>query len=98
MNLGQFGRVVGAIRKSTNRKVAIKCIEKANCSEEDIRRTNEEIDHLYKFNHVILYEVKRTFLFMFLFRSIFSNLKLISNVATLSISSRNAWKLICANI
>ncbi len=52
VNLGQFGRVVGAIRKSTNRKVAIKCIEKANCSEEDIRRTNEEIDHLYKFNHV----------------------------------------------
>ena len=49
---GQFGRVVGAVRKSTNRKVAIKCIEKANCSEEDIRRTNEEIDHLYKFNHV----------------------------------------------
>ena len=49
---GQFGRVVGAIQKSTNRKVAIKCIEKANCSEEDIRRTNEEIDHLYKFNHV----------------------------------------------
>jgi serine/threonine protein kinase len=51
-NLGQFGRVVGAIRKSTNRKVAIKCIEKANCSEDDIRRTNEEIVHLHKFNHV----------------------------------------------
>lgn len=52
LHSGQFGRVVGAIRKSTNRKVAIKCIEKANCNEEDIRRTNEEIDHLYKFNHV----------------------------------------------
>ncbi|CAF1366919.1 unnamed protein product [Adineta steineri] len=58
---GQFGRVVGAIRKSTNRKVAIKCIEKANCSEEDIRRTNEEIDHLYKFNHVNILKLEAYF-------------------------------------
>jgi hypothetical protein len=64
--LGQFGRVVGAIRKSTNRKVAIKCIEKANCSEEDIRRTNEEIDHLYKFNHV-----NKNFVFCFFLNKIF---------------------------
>ena len=49
---GQFGRVVGAVRKSTNKKVAIKCIEKARCSEDDIQRTNEEITHLQKFNHV----------------------------------------------
>ncbi|CAF4194667.1 unnamed protein product, partial [Rotaria magnacalcarata] len=58
---GQFGRVVGAIRKSTNRKVAIKCIEKANCSEEDIRRTNEEIDYLYKFNHVNILKLEAYF-------------------------------------
>ncbi|CAF3375436.1 unnamed protein product [Rotaria socialis] len=58
---GQFGRVVGAIRTSTNRKVAIKCIEKANCSEEDIRRTNEEIDHLYKFNHVNILKLEAYF-------------------------------------
>ncbi|CAF0726615.1 unnamed protein product [Rotaria sordida] len=58
---GQFGRVIGAIRKSTNRKVAIKCIEKANCSEEDIRRTNEEIDYLYKFNHVNILKLEAYF-------------------------------------
>ena len=50
--LGAFGRVVGAYRKSTRRALAIKIIEKGNCGEQDIRRINEEIDNLYKFNHV----------------------------------------------
>ncbi|CAF1273320.1 unnamed protein product [Rotaria sp. Silwood1] len=58
---GQFGRVIGAIRKSTNRKVAIKCIEKSNCSEDDIRRTNEEIIHLYKFTHVNILKLEAYF-------------------------------------
>ena len=49
---GQFGRVVGAYRKSSNQRVAIKVIEKTNFDDEDIRRSNEEINHLYKFNHV----------------------------------------------
>jgi hypothetical protein len=43
---------MGAYRKSTQQALAIKIIEKANCGEQDIRRINEEIDNLYKFNHV----------------------------------------------
>ena len=49
---GQFGRVVSGMRKSTHQEVAIKIIEKTNCDDRELRRINEEIDHLYKFNHV----------------------------------------------
>jgi serine/threonine protein kinase len=49
---GAFGRVMGASNKSTGQEVAVKIIEKANCGEQDIRRINDEINTLYKFNHV----------------------------------------------
>ncbi len=43
---------MGAFKKSTRQEVAVKIMEKANCTEQDIRRINEEINNLYKFNHV----------------------------------------------
>jgi hypothetical protein len=43
---------MGASNKSTGQEVAVKIIEKANCGEQDIRRINDEINTLYKFNHV----------------------------------------------
>jgi hypothetical protein len=50
--LGAFGRVMRAYQKSTHQEVAVKIIEEANCTEQDIRRINGEINTLYKFNHV----------------------------------------------
>jgi len=46
---------MGGHRKSTHQEVAIKIIEKTDCSEQDIRRINEEINYLYKFNHVTFF-------------------------------------------
>ena len=49
---GGFGRVVGACKKTTRHEVAIKIMEKENCTEQDMKRINEEVNNLYKFNHV----------------------------------------------
>lgn len=51
--LGAFGRVVGARKKSNREEVAVKIIAKANCDEQEMARINDEINNLYKFNHVI---------------------------------------------
>ncbi|CAF3518175.1 unnamed protein product [Rotaria sp. Silwood1] len=51
LGTGAFGRVMSAYRKSTNHEVAIKIMERDNCTEQDIRRINEEISNLYRFNH-----------------------------------------------
>ncbi|CAF2511318.1 unnamed protein product [Rotaria sp. Silwood2] len=51
LGAGAFGRVMAAYRKSTNQEVAIKVMERDNCTEQDIRRINEEISNLYRFNH-----------------------------------------------
>ncbi|CAF3444975.1 unnamed protein product [Rotaria socialis] len=48
---GAFGRVMKGYRKSTNHEVAVKIMEKANCSEQVIRQINGEITNLCKFNH-----------------------------------------------
>ncbi|CAF1034693.1 unnamed protein product [Adineta ricciae] len=49
---GGFGRVVGAIKKATKEPRAVKIIEKDNCSELEIKRINDEVQHLYTFNHI----------------------------------------------
>ncbi|CAF1917837.1 unnamed protein product [Rotaria magnacalcarata] len=48
---GAFGRVMKGYRKLTNHEVAVKIMEKANCSEQVIRQINGEITNLCKFNH-----------------------------------------------
>jgi serine/threonine protein kinase len=52
LNIGAFGRVVGALNRSTGHEVAMKIMEKANCAEQDIQRIKGEINNLYKFSHV----------------------------------------------
>lgn len=39
-------------RKSTNHEVAIKILQKTNCSAQDIQDINKEISNLREFNHV----------------------------------------------
>jgi hypothetical protein len=51
---GAFGRVVGAHKKNTREPRAVKIIEKRHCSEQEMRRINEEVGHLFRFNHVSL--------------------------------------------
>jgi hypothetical protein len=46
---------MAAYRKSTRQEVAVKIVEKANATEQDVRRIDEEIENLYKFNHVSLH-------------------------------------------
>ena len=43
---------MGAYKKATHQEVAVKIVEKINCNEKDVQRINEEIENLYKFNHV----------------------------------------------
>lgn len=43
---------MGGYQKTTKRQVAIKIMEKGNCSAQDIQRINDEINKLYRFSHV----------------------------------------------
>ncbi|CAF1112150.1 unnamed protein product [Rotaria sordida] len=61
LGAGAFGRVMAAYRKSTHREVAIKIMERDNCSEQDIRRINEEISNLYRFNHANILKLEAHF-------------------------------------